>query len=95
MMVIIVDDPDKGIKKDNLIAHMGHGPCKHLQGSEPGKYSCAVHDRKWYKKTPCFSHGQIERSPDDECRMGRYILDRKKRLEGKPNINILPEVNNE
>lgn len=74
-MVIIVDDPAKGIKKNNLIAHEGDGPCKHLEGSKPGKYSCKIHSEPWYKKTPCFSHGQIERSSDDECRMGRYILD--------------------
>ena len=74
--VIIVDDPDKGVVEDNIIAHLGDGvtPCKHLLGDEPGKYSCAVHHYPWYKETPCFSHGQIETSDDTPCRMGNYIL---------------------
>jgi len=74
-MVMIVDDPTKGLSEDNIIDHIGDGPCKHLEGSKPGEYSCKVHSKSWYKKTPCFSHGQIESSPDNECRMGRYILD--------------------
>lgn len=74
-MVIIVDDPEKGIVDDNLICHEGHNePCKHLIGDEPGEYSCVIHDKSWYKDTPCFSHGQIEQSPDDVCRLGAYII---------------------
>ena len=74
-LVVIVDDPNKGIEEDNLIAHNGDGPCKHLEGNKPGEYSCKLHNKKWYKETPCYSHGQIEKSPDSECRIGRYILD--------------------
>lgn len=85
-MVVIVDDPDKGIVEnrhgiisdDNLLIHEGDGPCKHLEGNKPGEYSCKVHDRKWYKKTPCFSHGQIEENENCECRLGRYILNKGK-----------------
>jgi len=73
-MVVIVDDPEKGFVKDNFIVHEGNGPCKHLRGDKPGEYSCAVHDYPWYKRTPCFSHGQIEVSNDCVCRMGEYIL---------------------
>jgi hypothetical protein len=72
-LVIIVDDPEKGIKEDNLICHEGKGSCKHLKGSEPGKHSCALHNREWYDETPCFSHGQIEKK-NSNCRMGEYIL---------------------
>lgn len=72
-MVIIVDDPDKGVSEGNLIAHMGEGtPCKHLGGDKPGEYFCKIHDKEWYDRTPCFSHGQIERG-NTECRMGKYI----------------------
>lgn len=77
MLVVIVDDPKKGIQQDNLIIHEGNGkPCQHLRRvlNEPGKFTCVCHSEKWYKKTPCFAHGQIERSPDDVCRMGEYIL---------------------
>ena len=75
--VVIVDDPDKGIHEDNLIAVnlLEEGSCKHLRGDTPGQFSCAIHDKSWYSRTPCFEHGQIESNPDCECRMGRYILD--------------------
>lgn len=73
-MVVIVNDPDKGIKEGNLICHDGSGPCKHLRGDKPGEYSCEVHERKWYEETPCFSHSQIEQSKDCVCRIGEYIL---------------------
>lgn len=76
--VIIVDNPDKGLAKDNLICHDGKGPCKHLKGDVVGEYSCVVHNKPWYKKTPCFSHGQIERSKDTPCRIGEYILNQMK-----------------
>jgi len=83
MMVVIVDNPKRGIHHDNLIIHDGDGsPCKHLRGDKPGEYWCAVHHYKWYKRTPCYSHGQIEVSPDDPCRMGEHIL-KKRRKNGK------------
>lgn len=75
MMVVIVDDPKLGLVESNLIMHEGKGPCKHLQGDEPGKYSCAVHDYPWYKDTPCYSHGQIEYQ-NSNCRLGEFILKR-------------------
>lgn len=76
-LVVIVDDPAKGIAKNNLIAVnlLEEGACKHLVGHIPGQFSCAIHNKTWYKKTPCFKHGQIEAHPDCECRMGRYVLD--------------------
>ena len=73
MMVGIVDNPQNGIQEGNLIVHDGGGPCKHLTGDKPGEYECAVHHFKWYKKTPCFAHTQIENG-DTPCRMGVYIL---------------------
>jgi len=77
-MVMIVDDPDKGMKKENIVLKPSGERCRHLRGKDPGKFSCAVHDKKWYKKTPCFSHGQIERSPDDVCRTGEWMLKKVK-----------------
>jgi len=72
--VVIIDNPEKGISQDNMIVHNGNGePCKHLVGDKPGEFSCGIHDRSWYKETPCFKHGQIERE-DSNCRMGEYIL---------------------
>ena len=75
--VAIVDNPKLGILQDNIISHLGDGtPCKHLVGTEPGKYKCAIHQYSWYKETPCFGHSQIERK-NSNCRMGEYILKRK------------------
>jgi hypothetical protein len=76
--VVIVDDPAKGIDPDNLkVIDNQTERCPHLQGDKPGEYSCAIHDEKWYPETPCFAHGQIEQSPDCECRMGRHILEQQ------------------
>ena len=73
--VVIVDDPDLGISESNLISRTGlEGPCKHLRGSGPGKYSCAVHDRNWYSDTPCFQFTQVEGSTDTPCRIGMAVL---------------------
>ena len=78
LAVVIVDDPGKGLIKDNLIFYNGgveeNKRCKHLKGEKPGEYSCAVHDKPWYKKTPCYSHGQIETSVDCKCRIGEHLL---------------------
>ncbi len=74
-MVPIIDNPERGFIEDNIIFHFGLGiKCKHLDGEKPGKFSCKIHDKKWYKKTPCFLFGQIESSPNKPCRMGVYIL---------------------
>jgi hypothetical protein len=75
LSVVIVDGPAKGPVEGNLVFHEGGGKsCKHQRGSEPGKYRCAIHNKRWYKNTPCAHHGQIERSPRDKCRMGVYQL---------------------
>ena len=77
LFVIIVDDPAKGPREDNLICHEGKGvPCKHLRGNKPGEYYCNVHDESWYEETPCFMHGQIESRPDTLCRVGAYLLEK-------------------
>ena len=79
LCVIIVDDPAKGLAERNLIVHRGDGTaCKHLTGNRPGEYRCSIHDKPWYRKTPCFHHGQIEPSGNTECRMGRHLLDKLK-----------------
>ena len=74
--VIIVNNPDLRITEDNLIAKHTGDKCPHLKGNVSGEYSCMVHNRIWYKKTPCFAHGQIEQSVDDPCRTGNYIMNR-------------------
>lgn len=79
LAVIIVDDPKKGPREDNLVEHMSCDgtPCKHLRGEGPGKYSCALHDYSWYEETPCARHEQIGRK-EAPCRMGEYLLGKEK-----------------
>jgi len=38
-----------------------------------GEYSCALHDKPWYKKTPCYAHSQLEHK-ESNCRLGEYLL---------------------
>jgi hypothetical protein len=69
-----VVDPKKGAKEGNLRAiDAMKERCPHLCGDKPGKYSCLIHKEKWYKKTPCFAHEQIENG-NQNCRMGEHIL---------------------
>jgi hypothetical protein len=53
-----------------------HKPCKevcpHLTTKDDEAF-CTIHYYEWYKETPCYSHGQIEKSKDDPCRMGEYL----------------------
>jgi hypothetical protein len=72
--VVIVDDPDKGVVEGNLAFRDGKSRCKHLLGDVGGKYECAVHNRPWYEETPCFAHGQVEKSEDEPCRVGQFIM---------------------
>jgi hypothetical protein len=79
-LVSIVNDPDKGVEEGNIIVHLGDGkPCKHLAGDKPGEYSCAIHDRLYYGKTPCSEFTQVEQS-NSNCRMGEYILNKLKNV---------------
>ena len=61
-LVVIVVDPKLGITKGNLKAiNLKEEKCPHLEGEKPGEYNCKIHDEPWYKETPCYSHGQIEK----------------------------------
>ena len=85
--VMIIDNPDLGDetisgRNETNVKHKPSGVrCQHLRGDKPGNYSCAIHHHDWYRKTPCFDHGQVEASPDDLCRMGEYILNLRKKNE--------------
>ena len=86
--VIIVDDPDIGLienSTNNLKEKHTGIRCPHLTGNICGEYSCAIHDRPWYEETPCYQHGQWERSVDTPCRLGVYNLGRRDMLCENPN----------
>lgn len=79
LSVVIVNDPDKGLVEGNFDFQRGDGtPCKHLRGDGPGKYSCILHDKLWYKDTPCFLRTQFETS-DVPCRIGDEIINNKRK----------------
>jgi len=73
-LVGIIIDPDKEVAEDNVVAKESGVRCRHLVGDTPGNFSCKLHGLKMYKETPCFEFGQIERSPKEVCRMGKFIL---------------------
>lgn len=75
--VIIVDNPDLGVKDGNIVHKPSGERCKHLVGGMPGEYSCAIHDKEWYPETPCFRHTQIESSPETPCRVGEWMLEHR------------------
>lgn len=56
---------------------LGNTPCPHIFWKDH-KSQCAVHDKPWYKQTPCFDFGQIEESPDCVCRIGEWIMEKRK-----------------
>lgn len=70
---MVVKDPKRSCREDNLICLDGTERCPHLIGSVVGEYRCAIHHYRWFKTTPCGRHGQIERGNSD-CRMGAYLL---------------------
>ena len=78
LAVVIVIDPELGIVEGNLETHNGSGPCKHLQGNKPGEYSCAVHNKSWYSRTPCAQYTQIG---EGDCRMGQAVMNGKLKVQ--------------
>lgn len=69
-----VDSVEKA--KEVLMIKKGGDICPHFEMIEV-KANCKIHHRKWYKETPCFSHGQIEQSINDHCRIGDYMLNKR------------------
>jgi hypothetical protein len=76
LLAVIVVDPELGIREDNLRGiNMLEERCPHLCGDEPGGYSCAIHDRPWFKDTPCAEYQS--HWPDQTCRLGAYLIENK------------------
>jgi hypothetical protein len=53
---LIVVNPDKGLSLSNWVCEKNCDKCRYLSGEIPGEMSCDVHDRDWYKHTPCAKH---------------------------------------
>jgi len=65
-------------ENQHIAKHKPNGKtCPHIEIRDD-LYFCKIHRRHWYKKTPCFQHGQMESDPSDPCRMGEYVLKNQK-----------------
>jgi hypothetical protein len=67
------------VTKSSLMHKPSGQKCPHLVFNE-GVASCLIHDKPFYKRTPCFNHSQIEASPNDDCRIGAGIRDGRIKL---------------
>lgn len=65
-------DFDNPVEDDVFICKNSNEPCPYLKLKDT-KYYCSIHNKPWYKYTPCFQFAQIE-SSDSSCRMGTHIL---------------------
>lgn len=76
MVVVVVNDSDKGIIEGNIIVHKGEGKkCKHLKKEN----ICNIHEKLYYKQTPCFDFTQVEKSENTLCRLGVFIINSMKK----------------
>jgi Fe-S-cluster containining protein len=77
--VIIVKPGYKRITRASLIYKPGGQHCPHLVFNK-AIATCVIHDKPFYKRTPCFEFTQIEASPEDDCRIGAGIRDNRIKL---------------
>lgn len=78
--LVVVVHP-RVVAEDLRIDELPEADLMFLDGTEPCPFVsweedeaiCSIHHYKWYVETPCFSHGQIEQSVNDLCRLGEYV----------------------
>jgi hypothetical protein len=70
----LIDD----FPEEAFIIKEGNTPCTYLHWKNH-QSNCEVHNKPWYKNTPCFDFGQIEESPDCVCRIGEWIMKKRKK----------------
>ena len=61
--------------KGNFMLKESSEICPHLTFND-AQATCLVHDRSWYRKTPCNSYGQIEENENANCRLGQHIREK-------------------
>ena len=66
-------DIDK-VEDQIYIKHDGE-VCPHFSWNEDTAV-CSIHEKFWFKDTPCGQHGQIESDKSNLCRMGKHIRDK-------------------
>jgi hypothetical protein len=82
LLVVIIKDPEGKFAPSNMTTVGGNGPerCPHLRGDKPGEYACAVHGKRWFRRTGC--HEYQSHWPDQNCRMGEFLLKEEKADDG-------------
>jgi hypothetical protein len=65
------------LPEEAFIIKQGNTPCEYLYWEDDFS-RCAVHNKPWYPSTPCFDFSQIESSPNNICRYGEWILEKRK-----------------
>lgn len=84
LWAIVIKDPEKGLDADNILSIGTHGPerCPHLRGDKVGEYSCAIHDKSYYKVMGCADYQS--HWPDQKCRMGEFLKKEAEHEDGVP-----------
>lgn len=73
-------DPDGDESEMSKLMHKkGDTICPHLKLDDGDIATCKVHDKPWYKTTPCYYHTVIG-NLEDACRVGVYHLTNNWRL---------------
>jgi len=62
-------------------------PCPHLRWNYDFSH-CSVHDKPWYKETPCFEFTQIEESSSRLCRLGMFVIKMRRKDPMRYNYRI-------
>ena len=52
--------------------------CPYLEEKNKFIFTCKIHNKPWYKQTPCFEYSQLENDILDKCRLGVYINSNKR-----------------
>jgi hypothetical protein len=91
--VVILKDYNKKPQENNTVFKKGGEVCRHLtiDLKEPNKVICKEHHKKYFKKSPCDNHGQIE-VKNSVCRLGEYIINSQEK-ERKKILKLIRENN--
>jgi hypothetical protein len=78
LWAIVIKDSEGELVEGNLLAIGLGGPerCPHLRGDKVGEYSCAVHEKPWFKKMGCAEYQS--HWPDQKCRLGEFLVKEEK-----------------
>lgn len=65
------------LPQEAFVIKSGNEPCPYLEWSGDNS-KCKVHNKPWFKSTPCYDFGQVENDPNTVCRLGQWIVEKRK-----------------